>query len=203
MICMLALSWSADVVTLLFELFAADPGSRSALAVKGFTASAWIWALNVSIQPVQSGLRAILVDCCPPKQQVQACAYASCAAGIGSIVGYASGYVALPRYLPWFGDTELKGLGLVASFLLGSSASLTCYFVQEKRFNGSGAPRSQKSVVQTIKKVLNSVRTTPKPIRKICMVQFFAWLAWFPFLFYGTTYISHICELLKAPSLRI
>ncbi|TGO50302.1 hypothetical protein BOTNAR_0397g00090 [Botryotinia narcissicola] len=64
---------------------------RSAMICKGLTAAAWIWALNIAIQPVQGGLRAIIVDCVPPKQQVKACGYASAAAGIGSILGYLGG----------------------------------------------------------------------------------------------------------------
>jgi len=32
----------------------------------------------------------------------------------------------------------------------------------------------------------------PKPIRRVCYVQLAAWMGWFPFLFYATTYMGQI-----------
>lgn len=32
----------------------------------------------------------------------------------------------------------------------------------------------------------------PKKIRKVCHIQFCAWIGWFPFLFYSTTYVGEI-----------
>lgn len=154
---------------------------------KGVMAAAWIWALNVAIQPVQGGLRAIIVDCVPPKQQVKACAYASSAAGIGSILGYTAGYISLPKYLPWLGDTQLKGLCLIASVALGSTVAITCFVAKEKRFVGMDLNLRKQSFVETFIQVFKSMKTCPREIRQICVVQFFAWIGWFPFLFYITS----------------
>ncbi|KAJ8068212.1 hypothetical protein OCU04_003781 [Sclerotinia nivalis] len=166
---------------------------------KGFMAAAWIWALNIAIQPVQGGLRAIIVDCVPPKQQVRACAYASSAAGIGSILGYTAGYISLPKYLPWLGDTQLKGLCLIASVALGSTVAITCFTANEKRFVDLNAGFKKQSLAGTFRQIFGSMKTCPREIRKICMVQFFAWIGWFPFLFYITSYLGGLFEVEYSP----
>ncbi|KAF7889076.1 hypothetical protein EAF00_009376 [Botryotinia globosa] len=193
-VCILALPWTTDLISYLFAFFGSSPVGRNAMICKGLTAAAWIWALNIAIQPVQGGLRAIIVDCVPPKQQVKACGYASGAAGIGSILGYTAGYVSLPKYLPWLGDTQLKGLCLIASVALGSTVAVTCFTAKEKRFVDSDASSKKQSFAGNIRQIFSSIKTCPKEIRKICMVQFFAWIGWFPFLFYITSYLGGLYE---------
>ncbi|KAM0166386.1 hypothetical protein ACHAQE_001468 [Botrytis cinerea] len=193
-VCILALPWTTDLISYLFALFGSSPVGRSAMICKGSTAAVWIWALNIAIQPVQGGLRAIIVDCVPPKQQVRACGYASAAAGIGSILGYTAGYVSLPRYLPWLGDTQLKGLCLIASVALGSTVAVTCFTVKEKRFVDLDASPKTPSFAENFRQIFSSMKTCPREIRKVCMVQFFAWIGWFPFLFYITSYLGGLYE---------
>ena len=36
------------------------------------------------------------------------------------------------------------------------------------------------------------MKNLPTQIKKICLVQTFAWIGWFPFLFYATTYVGEI-----------
>ncbi|APA15185.1 hypothetical protein sscle_14g099550 [Sclerotinia sclerotiorum 1980 UF-70] len=194
-ICILALPWTTDLITYMFTLFGGSPFGHGAMICKGFMAAACIWALNIAIQPVQGGLRAIIVDCVPPKQQVRACAYASSAAGIGSILGYTAGYVSLPKYLPWLGDTQLKGLCLIASVALGSTVAITCFTAKEKRFVNLDAGFEKQNLAGTFRQILGSMKTCPREIRKICMVQFFAWIGWFPFLFYITSYLGGLYEV--------
>ncbi|TGO63551.1 hypothetical protein BCON_0012g00410 [Botryotinia convoluta] len=193
-VCILALPWTTDLISHLFALFGSSPVGRGAMICKGLTAAAWIWALNIAIQPVQGGLRAIIVDCVPPKQQVKACGYASAAAGIGSILGYTAGYVSLPKYLPWLGDTQLKGLCLIASVALGSTVAVTCFTAKEKHFVDLDASSKKQSFAGNLRRIFSSTKTCPREIRKICMVQFFAWIGWFPFLFYITSYLGGLYE---------
>ncbi|QSZ37698.1 hypothetical protein DSL72_008797 [Monilinia vaccinii-corymbosi] len=192
-ICILALPWTSDLITYLFTSLGGSPFGRGAMVCKGFMAAAWIWALNVAIQPVQGGLRAVIVDCVPPKHQVKACAYASCAAGIGSILGYTAGYISLPEYLPWLGDTQLKGVCLIASVALGSTVAITCFVAKEKRFVDISLKK--QSFAGTFRQVFKSMKTCPREIRQICVVQFFAWIGWFPFLFYITSYLGGLYEI--------
>ncbi|ESZ97219.1 hypothetical protein SBOR_2413 [Sclerotinia borealis F-4128] len=152
-ICILALPWTTDLITYLFTLFGGSPFTRGAVICKGCMAASWIWALNIAIQPVQGGLRAIIVDCVPPKQQVRAYAYASSAAGIGSILGYTAGYISLPKYLPWLGDTQLKGLCLIASVALGLTVAITCFVAKEKRFVDLDSSLKRQSLLGTFHEI--------------------------------------------------
>jgi solute carrier family 45, member 1/2/4 len=154
-----------------------------------------IWALNVAIQPVQMGIRAMIVDCCPPHQQVQASAYASSITGVGSILGYASGFVNLPSFFPWLGDTQFKCLCVVASVALGSTVALSCSVIKEKSVLFEDEVIGQGIGPLTVfRQVLRSVKLMSKRMKRICTVQFFAWIGWFPFLFYITTYVGGLCK---------
>ena len=151
-------------------------------------ASAWIWALNIAIQPVQAGMRALIVDCCPPRHQLQVNAYASCIIGLGTVLGYASGLVQLPRMLPWLGDTQFKGLCVIASVALGVTVAITCFFVEEERIATHGdIIKGRSGILEVFEQILSTAKTMPGKIRRVCLVQFFAWVSWFPFLFYATT----------------
>jgi len=42
------------------------------------------------------------------------------------------------------------------------------------------------------KSIYRAIRHLPTRIQHLCNVQFFAWMGWFPFLFYSSTYIAEI-----------
>lgn len=116
--------------------------------------------------------------------------------GIGNVLGYLSGYVNLPRYVPWLGNTQFKVLCVIASVALGGTLALSTGFIMERDPNEDGPPSEGKnSVWSFFGQVLSSAKRLPPQVRKVCDSQFFAWIGWFPFLFYSTTYIGEICEL--------
>ncbi|KAJ2882860.1 hypothetical protein IWW38_005610 [Coemansia aciculifera] len=43
-----------------------------------------------------------------------------------------------------------------------------------------------------LRAVVRGVRWLPLAVQRICNVQFFAWVAWFPFLFFATTWVTEI-----------
>ncbi|KMU76221.1 alpha-glucoside transporter [Coccidioides immitis RMSCC 3703] len=56
-----------------------------------------------------------------------------------------------------------------------------------------GPPRSKNpGVICFFKQVFASIKRLPPQIRKVCEVQLCAWVGWFPFLFYSTTYIGQL-----------
>ena len=119
---------------------------------------------------------------------MQANAYASGIIGVGTVLGYASGFVSLPNVLPWLGNTQFKGLCVVASVALGLTVAITCLAVKEKPIKTDDEnPKNRPGIFAVFGQIITTAKTMPKKIRKICMVQFFAWLGWFPFLFYVTT----------------
>ena len=142
---------------------------------------------------VQAGIRAFIVDNAPTHQQNDANAWASRLSGVGNILGYLSGYVNLPRIMPFFGNTQFKVLCVLASLALVITVTISCATVGERDPRLEGNPPEQKAgVVAFFASLYKSIRRLPPQITKVCQVQFFAWIGWFPFLFYITTYIGEI-----------
>lgn len=50
------------------------------------------------------------------------------------------------------------------------------------------------SHLKTFKDIAANLWNLPLPIRQVCNVQFFAWIGWFPFLFYSTTWVAEIYD---------
>lgn len=142
---------------------------------------------------VQAAFRALIVDCTPTHQQDTANAWANRVSGVGNILGYISGYIHLPRVLPFLGKTQFQVLCAIASLALGTTSAVTCLSTEELDPRQRGEPSKQRGGVLTFfKDLYNSTRRLPPQIQKVCVVQFFAWMGWFPFLFYITTYIGEI-----------
>jgi solute carrier family 45 protein 1/2/4 len=52
--------------------------------------------------------------------------------GLGGIFGYFMGNINLPELIPVFGDTQIKGLCIVACLFLVLTVGLTCFTVTER-----------------------------------------------------------------------
>ena len=114
-------------------------------------------------------------------------------AGIGNIAGYIAGYIELPKYLPWLGGTQFKVLCAIASFVMAFTVGVSCSACAERDPQFDAAPADQQEgVMAFFRSLARSVKRLPPQIKRVCEVQFFAWIGWFPFLFYITTYIGQI-----------
>ena len=51
---------------------------------------------------------------------------------------------------------------------------------------------SKKSLFSIVADIYRTTINVPPRIQAICWVQFWSWIGWFPFLFYGTTWIGEI-----------
>jgi len=107
-------------------------------------------------------------------------------------MGFSAGFIDLPRYLSWLGHTQFRILCAIASFVMALTVAISCSTVPERNPQFDEVPEPQGSVLNFFKSLLRSVRKLPDQVRKVCMVQLFAWIGWFPFLFYITTYIGEI-----------
>ena len=191
--CMLALACTKDVIELAAKL-AGLSGRRNAIktTVK-ILAVFWVYALNVMIQPLQSGIRAMIVDQCPAHQQVQASAWASRFTSAGSVFTCALGFTYLPGWLP-IGNTQFKSLAVVATISLTIPVLMSSFAVLEDR------PRLRNfvDVGRTAEtpnsrwRLFPSWSHMPSRARHICRIQFVSWMGWFPFLFYTTTQVPVI-----------
>lgn len=142
---------------------------------------------------VQAAIRAFIVDNAPAHQQESANAWASRLTGIGNILGYISGYLDLPKILPFFGNTQFKVLCIIASIALSSTLIASCSYIKERDPRLEGPPPGDNpGVIEFFKQVFKSIKRLPPQVRKVCEVQLCAWVGWFPFLFYSTTYIGQL-----------
>lgn len=148
---------------------------------------------NCLYSTVQAGIRAFIVDNAPAHQQESANAWASRITGVGSVLGYVSGYLDLPKLLPFFGNTQFKVLCVIASIALAGTLLVSCLYIKERDPRLEGPPSAENpGLISFFTQVLKSIRRLPPQISKVCEVQICAWIGWFPFLFYSTTYIGQL-----------
>ncbi|KAI9677440.1 MAG: hypothetical protein M1817_006394 [Caeruleum heppii] len=190
---LLALAWTREIVQGFLGLFGVDPTSDGTKNMVIIVAVLFVYVLDFAINTVQAAIRAFIVDGAPTHQQESANAWAGRITGVGNILGYLSGYVRLPAILPFFGNTQFQVLCVIACISLGVTVAISSLTIKERD------PRRERpaeaaigGVVAFFKQVFTSVRRLPPQIRAVCEVQFFAWIGWFPFLFYITTYVGQL-----------
>ncbi|KIW25109.1 uncharacterized protein PV07_10774 [Cladophialophora immunda] len=158
-------------------------------------ATVMMWCLDFSINTVQAAIRAFIVDNAPSHQQESANAWASRMTGVGNVLGYIFGYLNLPRYFRFFGNTQFKVLVVLASIALSSTVLISILAIKERNPQldpPSKADYESGGLLSFFRQVFSSIKRLPPQIRKVCEIQFFHWLGWFPFLFYITTYIGQL-----------
>lgn len=190
---LMTLAWTKEIVRGVLGLFGADPQSNGVRVSAIVFAILLVYILDFAINTVQAGIRAFIVDNAPTHQQEQANAWAGRISGLGNVLGYLSGYVNLPKLMPFFGNTQFKVLCVIASLALGSTVLISGLSIRERDPRLEGPPNQEKTgVLAFFRQVFNSMKRLPPQIRKVCEVQFFNWIGWFPFLFYITTYIGQL-----------
>ncbi|EUC31994.1 hypothetical protein COCVIDRAFT_18428 [Bipolaris victoriae FI3] len=190
---LMVLAWAKEIMGGFLGIFGADPESTFVKTSIMLFAVFFVYVLDFAINVIQAGVRAYIVDVAPTHQQESANAWLMRSAGIGNILGYLAGYINLPDYLPWLGNTQFKVLCAIASFVMALTVGVSCSACAERDPQFDTAPANQQDgVIAFFKGLARSVRKLPPQIKKVCMVQFFAWIGWFPFLFYITTYVGEI-----------
>lgn len=190
---LLALAWTRDLVGGFLSIFGVDRDSNGAQTMSIIVATIFMYALDFAINTVQAGIRAFILDNCPAHQQELANAWAGRVTGVGNILGYIFGYMDLPKLLPFLGNTQFKVLSIIASISLAVTLGASCAYIQERdpRLDGS-PPTEGLGLVSFFRHVFKSIRNLPPQIAQICKIQVAAWVGWFPFLYYATTYIGQL-----------
>ncbi|KAH8678358.1 major facilitator superfamily domain-containing protein [Xylariales sp. PMI_506] len=161
-------------------------------------------ALNASIQPLQGGLRALLVDASPPHQLAIANAWASRLTSVASVLGYLAGFLDLNGPSSPLGISQFRVLCLFSATAIVGTVTLPCVVIHETpntQPDTSGeAEITMKEVVSQLSYICTRFHRLPSKAQRICCIQFFAWLAWAPYLFYialyiGDTYQRQILEM--------
>ncbi|KAJ1660367.1 hypothetical protein IWQ61_000708 [Dispira simplex] len=152
------------------------------------------YVLDFSVNAVQACLRALVLDMAPLAQQEVANAYAGRMLMLGSALGYFMGFINLVELFPMLGNTQMQVLCIVGILVFVTAVTATCLSVKEKVLLKSDltVEEQQISVWSTLGNILYALRRLPKPLQQICNVQFFAWMGWFPVLFYSTTWVVEV-----------
>ncbi|KAI1743690.1 major facilitator superfamily domain-containing protein [Xylaria scruposa] len=187
------LAWIREIVGGFLGLFGADPQSEGVKTVIIVVAVIWIYVLDVAVNTVQASIRAFIVDCAPPHQQEAANSMASRVVGLGNIIGYIAGGINLPKYVWFFGSTQFKDLCAIASIALCSTVLFSTIVIKERNPQLDGRPAEDRpGLVSFFVKIFAAIKRLPPQISKVCVVQFFAWVGFFPMLFYTSSYIGDI-----------
>ncbi|KAJ1994700.1 hypothetical protein H4R33_000123 [Dimargaris cristalligena] len=177
------------------------------LAVVGF------YVLDFSINAVQACLRALVLDIAPLAQQDAANAYSGRMLMFGSSLGYFMGFINLVELFPFLGKSQMQVLCIIGIMVFSGAVSVTCLTTHEKplfaddKVNDDTSSRSQlseraegrprghhapPSLRQITTNIIRAFWRLPLPLQQVCNVQFFAWMGWFPVLFYSTTWVVEV-----------
>lgn len=162
------------------------------LSVLGF------WVLDFAINGLQVMARALILDHASVSEQNEANAWHGRMLHIGNIVGYWCGWVDLSSWpvLAWVGGGQFRRFAVLSLACMGLCVGITCATTHESN-SRRPSPRDEgmwRRVAHSLHQVYHVGRALPRPISRVCLVQVFATMSWFPFLFYGTTYVLDMAQ---------
>ena len=150
--------------------------------------------LSIAVQPFQSGARSIIIDDLPAGQQNEANVSSSRIICIGGIAGFLAGTIDIPSvFNNSYQISQLQGLAVLNAIVITSSVGATCLVFKESSQSCFRDGRGPRPLVNRWPRV----HGLPDVIRKVCMVQFFAWSAWYSLLYYTTTFIAELGKTTK------
>ncbi|GAA5856947.1 hypothetical protein JCM9279_005025 [Rhodotorula babjevae] len=194
----LVVAYARESASVLVSIFTGVGDWDPARASREQTCAIWIgvvgfYVLDFSLNALQAAIRALVLDLSPTPLQNSANAWLGRQTHIANVVGYLVGYLDLGHspLLRWLGGGQFRKLAVTSCVVMLATVGVTCWTQEE---DARPEMRTGESAWQKIKGVARDVvaatRTLPKPVRRVCYVQFFAWSSWFPFLFYSTTYVA-------------
>lgn len=190
---LLFLAWVKEIVGGILGIFGADQSSEGVRLAVVVAAVLGIYLLDIAINTVQAAIRAFIVDCAPAHQQELANSMASRFTGLGNIVGYMAGYADLPARFWFLGNTQFKILCAIASVALALAVALSTSVVHERDPRTDGRPAKRTpGIIPFFWGILRSIERLPPQTKRVCQVQFCAWVGFFPLLFYTSSYIGEI-----------
>lgn len=188
-IALLCLGWTAEIVGLFFK----DQGASKTITIVVAVLSMYL--LDFSVNAVQACCRALIVDSLPTDQQQHGNAWASRMIAVGNVGGYLAGAINLMKIFGTsLGDTQFKQLTVLCSIALAICIGVTCFAVSERVLVERRAEDSKSGLSHIFRLIWKTIWHMPKRIAAICLIIFFAWIGWFPFMVYGTTFVGEVLK---------
>ncbi|GAB1742780.1 hypothetical protein NU219Hw_g8490t1 [Hortaea werneckii] len=197
--CLLLLGWTGEVV----GLFVKDPELKREATIA--LAVVDIYVLDFVINIAQSTCRALVVDTLPIEKQQLGSAWVSRMIGVGHMMMYGIGALDLEAIFGDFlGDTQFKKVCLIAAIAMAVAQGTSCWAVHERVLVSDGSLKSSnEGLMPVLKQIYSTTINLPPRIHAICMVQCWSWIGWFPFLFYGSTWVGEIFLRTEAPGGKV
>ncbi|KAK7470506.1 hypothetical protein VKT23_001932 [Stygiomarasmius scandens] len=157
----------------------------------GFAVIAF-YLLDFALNALQASLRNLLLDITPVSQLNAGNAWHGRMTHAGNIIGFGFGFLPLDQIplLNLVGGKQFRKFCILCMVVLVITVWMTCAFHEEKEQPRTGNESSKFREV--LANIQTAILNLPKPIRRVCYVQFFAFMGWFPFLFYSTTYMGQV-----------
>ncbi|KAI6047428.1 major facilitator superfamily domain-containing protein [Pisolithus marmoratus] len=183
----LGLAYCASMAALLVDLYGGGFGDWDPERDKQVTnvaiaiAVVAFYVLDFALNALQASLRNLLLDITPPEQLNAGNAWHSRMTQAGNIVGYG--------FASWV--VIIRKFCIIGMVILVITVWMTCWFHEEKAYVNQKRDRQNK-FTDVLENIYNAITDLPRPIRKVCLVQLCAFMGWFPFLFYSTTYVGQV-----------
>ncbi|KAJ4478242.1 hypothetical protein J3R30DRAFT_3289922 [Lentinula aciculospora] len=197
----LVLAYCEALAAFFVDLFQVGAGdwdekrtTRVANTAIGFAIIAF-YLLDFALNALQASLRNLLLDITPASQLNAGNAWHGRMTHAGNIIGFGFGFLPLAK-LPFFrllGGTQFRKFCILCIVILVITVWITCALHEEQERKKISS--SQGKLREIWNNIKVAILNLPKPIRRVCYVQFFAFMGWFPFLFYSTTYVGQIMAL--------
>ncbi|KAG8718515.1 hypothetical protein FRC08_005114 [Ceratobasidium sp. 394] len=148
--------------------------------------------LDFALNALQASLRNLLLDVTPAEQLTTANAWHGRMIHAGNIIGFALGGVLLENWpvLRWFGGDQFRKVCIVTMVILGGTVWATLATQEEREKEVDLLKREGGRFMDVVKTIYTAALNLPRPVRRVCYVQLCAWVGWFPFLFFGTTWMG-------------
>jgi solute carrier family 45 protein 1/2/4 len=195
----LILAYTTSIAALLVDFIRKHPDPWDPRRIKSIKntaigiAIACFYLMDFALNALQASLRNLLLDVTPAEQLSTANAWHGRMTHAGNIIGFLMGFANLAGWplLSWIGGDQFRKVCIVCVSIMVVTAWVTVSTQEEQE--GQKDPMDRGSSTKTvIANVLRTIRTLPRPVRRVCYVQIFAFMGWFPFLFYSTTWVGEI-----------
>ncbi|KAI8081644.1 major facilitator superfamily domain-containing protein [Halteromyces radiatus] len=154
-------------------------------------AVASFYFLDFTLNAAQAICRALILDIPPLWQQDEANAWSARMSNSAMVMGYLVGSLDLVKHMSWLGNSQMKVFCLLSILVFCTTLAVTCFSTTEKKNDRTNQDINLRWH-HTFLYIWKALRQLPTPIQTLCNTQFFAWMGWFPFLFYSTQWVSEL-----------
>ena len=147
------------------------------------------YLLDFALNALQASLRNLLLDITPAAQLNSGNAWHGRMTHAGNIIGFGFGFLPLAEFplLKIFGGSQFRKFCILCNLILVITVGITCFcHTEEER----PAARKESKFREVLDNIYTAIVNLPRPIRRVCYVQLFAFMGWFPFLFYSQVLLS-------------